>query len=422
MYQKALQKNKKRDAVFILLCILWLFEAVKPGFIIPGLSSIRFLPTIFQLLLFGAWIFSSRKKLDNIQTKLFIGFVILMFISTIFARNNGIARQITLRFPLLLITYLAMISFADTFKKTKAVILIFLISSIVIGALGIINGGSVPNTPAFADQNDYALLMVILAPLAFFLAIGTLSNVWKCFYYLLSALFITGVIVSNSRGGFVGLAAVFFYSLILSPKKAYTLTACSIIIACMIFFAPKSYWREMGTILRGTEEATAASRLYFWEIAIREFKDHPLIGVGPVNYGVWFPDYVKPDDSHIRYVWNPRTSYGRVAHSIYFTILSELGLIGVLLFGGLIYTFEKECKKVRSLWKADNNNQALNEEIRQAYFLSLGINGGMIGYLVSGAFLSVLYYKWLFFLLTFIVGLSNAIYKTLPIQSQTPPS
>lgn len=413
-----MKKDSKTDIVFILLCLLWFVEGLKPGWIIPGLSPIRPLPTAIQYLLLGAWIFSRRKNLDNIQTKLFIAFVILMFVSTLFARNAYYASEITIRFPLLLITYLATINFADNFVKIKRIILIFLFSSTVIAILGIRYGGGVPHSPSFADQNDYSLLLNVLAPIAFFLAMGSSSIITKLVYYALVGIFLTGVVVSNSRGGFVGLAAIFLYCCFKSPKKAYFFTICSLIIIGMIFFAPKSYWDEMSTISQGTEEATAASRMYYWKVAIREFKDHPIIGVGPNNFGIWFPDYVEDDDSYSRYANNPGASWGRVAHSIYFTVLAEFGAIGVLLFTWLLYSFEKECTKIKNLWKQKNSFTASTREIHQSYFLSLGINGALIGYLASGAFISVLYYNWLYFLLTFLVGLSNAIHKNVNIEAE----
>jgi O-antigen ligase len=168
----------------------------------------------------------------------------------------------------------------------------------------------------------------------------------------------------------------------------------------------------METISQGTKESTAGARAYFWKIAVREFKDHPIIGVGPHNFGIWFPDYVKSNDDCLTYARAPATSWGRVAHSLYFTLLAELGIIGVILFVCLIYSFEKEIFNIKHIWMKFRSFKASNSNLRQAYFISLGLNGALIGFLVSALFLSVLYYVWMYFLLALLVGLSNAVQKS----------
>ena len=416
MYQSGLEKNANRDIIFLLLCFLWFVESAKLDWIIPNLAPLHHAVAFFHLVIFTIWIFSSRKDLKNNQTILFLAFVFLMFVSSFFARNNGVARQIVLGFPLLLITYLATISFADNFFKIKRVILIFIICNIIMAVLGIIHAGRVPYSPTIGDENDFALLMNVLVSLTFFSALASQTSIKRYFYLFLTVLFLSGVVVSRSRGGFVGLCAVLLFFIFASPKKKYAAILCSIMIAGAIIFTPMTYWKEMKTLEMGTQEATAKTRKYFWEIAVREFKDRPIIGVGPRNFGVWFPDYVEYGDPFQRYIHNPRLSYGRVAHSIYATLLAELGIVGVLLFAGLIYFFLKECKKIKDVWK--KNQKAQNRTIHEAYYLSLGIKGALFGYLVSGAFLSVLYYSWFYFLLTFIVGLSNAICKSSDIQCE----
>jgi len=106
----------------------------------------------------------------------------------------------------------------------------------------------------------------------------------------------------------------------------------------MYFFAPPTYWNEMKTIqTEGSEKGTGKERVESWKAGWRMFLDHPIIGVGALNFGVWFAEYF-PERSHM--MW------GRVAHSLYFTLIPEMGIIGTLFSVGcftvtvkIIFTF-----------------------------------------------------------------------------------
>jgi hypothetical protein len=48
-------------------------------------------------------------------------------------------------------------------------------------------------------------------------------------------------------------------------------------------------------------------------------------------------------------------------------------------------------------------------ELRKAYFIALAINGSLIGYLISGAFISVLYYPHFWLLTAITCTLKNIV-------------
>jgi len=53
------------------------------------------------------------------------------------------------------------------------------------------------------------------------------------------------------------------------------------------------------------------------------------------------------------------------------------------------------------------------KQIKEIYFLSLAFTGALIGYLSSGAFLSVLYYGWFWMIMSYTVILFNITNKLL---------
>ena len=209
-------------------------------------------------------------------------------------------------------------------------------------------------------------------------------------------------------------------------SKLKSLFVILLIILAMAYFAPKSFWDEMLTIEEGSQESTAAGRIYFWRVAVREFLDNPIIGVGVMNFGVWYPDYIKPDDamSDGRAIPGHIRDWGRVCHSIYFTLLSELGIIGVLLFMLMLYQFYKEVRFDNGLLNSQHSLNCIKEggvatkdqlmlNLQKCHNLGLGLMGGMIGFLVSGVFLSVLYYPQFWLMCSLGVALGNCKRKII---------
>ena len=415
-----MQKEKiTYDLPFILLCIITIIGSLKPEFIIPGLKSIgiiRQIPNLLTVLLFVIWLSKGQKLFHNKQTKLYIAFFILLVIDTAFARNPSRALIITKPFFLGIMAYLATISFVDSISKLKKLIQIFLVCNIYITFLGIKGGGLIRNIPALCDENDFALLMNILVPLSFFYGMETEIFRKKIFYFGITGLFIAGAVVSFSRGGFVGLVILFIYCLHKVRKKGLIIAAVGIIAISGYLFAPAGYWDEMVTIKEGTQESTAEARMYYWGNALKIFALHPVLGVGPLNAGVWITTVDKTERG--------ARDWGRALHSVYFTLLSELGLVGIFLFFAIIYYMEKDKKYIKAFYqdksfeskignlKQDQKTTLLNQ-IRESYFLSLALTGALIGYLVSGIFLSVLYYGWFWKIMTYTVILYNITKKSL---------
>ena len=143
----------------------------------------------------------------------------------------------------------------------------------------------------------------------------------------------------------------------------------------------------MSTIAE-TDQGTAKERTDSWHAGWEMFKDNPL-GVGPGNFPARFEEYQA--DSFKRGMW------GRQAHSLWFTLLPELGIPGVLLFLSLLRL------NLRDLWYLGRLSTE-SDNYRFAYFLSLAFMASLAGFFASGTFLSVLYYPHYWYLTAMIVA------------------
>ncbi|MGH9602168.1 MAG: O-antigen ligase family protein, partial [Terriglobales bacterium] len=136
-------------------------------------------------------------------------------------------------------------------------------------------------------------------------------------------------------------------------------------------------------------DKTANARVNLWKHSLRMFVEHPILGVGPGNF------------SATRASQNLSET---VAHSIYFEVLAEYGLAGTLSVALTVFAF--------FLLNAQTRRQLLARETeaqrRFEYCLSYGLDLAMVGFLMSGAFASVLLYPHLWILAAFAVGLNGA--------------
>ncbi|MFX0196753.1 MAG: O-antigen ligase family protein, partial [Candidatus Hodarchaeota archaeon] len=152
---------------------------------------------------------------------------------------------------------------------------------------------------------------------------------------------------------------------------------------------------------------TGEHRLYLWGCAWRMFLDNPLVGTGQGN-GPWTISKYEPREG-----WYGRSEASRVFHSLYFTIIAELGVIGAFLFMGMLFPSFRDTKRILKLGEKYSNNQGENQtgngflHFKESKCIVLSIRGALITYLVSGGFLSVLYYPHFWLLLGLSVALKN---------------
>lgn len=346
------------------------------------------------------------------MTKCFLFFLVSMAVSSFFARNNGLTRETLQGMVLLFFTCLGTITFADNERRIYSIFKIYLLGGGFIALLSIRGQGIAQGVSIYADENDLALAMNVFFSLSLFLGVGEKDKLKRIYYFISCGIFIIPTLISYSpsRGGFLGLAAVLLFAWFRLPINKFKSALIILILALgMFFFSPQSFWDEMSTLSEGSDSGTGAARVFFWKVAFQEFLDHPIIGVGINNYGVWLPEYV---DSRVEFDSNllsgASKAYGRVNHSLYFTLLSELGSIGVVLFTIMLYRFYKELRFDRKII-----DPSAVKKLQNCRNLSMALLGGMVGFLVSGAFITVLYYPYFWLMCSLAVALGNCKRKIL---------
>jgi O-antigen ligase len=186
-------------------------------------------------------------------------------------------------------------------------------------------GGKIWGSQWLKDENQISAMLVTAIPFAFFMLISNESKLKKCFYAGCLTSFTAVIILSFSRGGFVALLTVAFFCWLATERKLLSIIIISAATVCILYMAPPDFFDEMETIKEGTEESTAGARIYQWRLATQMFIDHPIVGIGPLNYPHKFSEYDQVNEN--------KYFIGRklVLHSTPFTFLSETGLFGTAM-------------------------------------------------------------------------------------------
>jgi probable O-glycosylation ligase (exosortase A-associated) len=222
---------------------------------------------------------------------------------------------------------------------------------------------------AFEDNNDYALLLNVAAPIAFYVARGEPDRRIKLICYAIFAMTIATVPFTLSRGGFLGLCVVLL-GLALKSKYKLPSAAAVVLIGAMAFpLLPNRVTERVGSIRTAAEtDLSARMRFDSWWVCWRIITDHPVFGVGPWNMLEVYSQYLD-------------TGYVKVAHNSFLQMAVDGGVPALLLFLGLIGGSIWRLRAVRGFLKTRAPDSLLI-----AY--SHGMEVALLGYFVSANFLS----------------------------------
>jgi O-antigen ligase len=132
---------------------------------------------------------------------------------------------------------------------------------------------------------------------------------------------IIAIVLSHSRGGFIGLSVAMALWAIREKRRLQAVAVGSALMLGLVLFAPSSFWQRNETVATFEQDASAMGRVYAWQVASRISMDKPLLGVGAGSFRFAWPLYAPPE---------ARRAY--VAHNIFLDVIGELGFVGLLFF------------------------------------------------------------------------------------------
>jgi len=180
----------------------------------------------------------------------------------------------------------------------------------------------------FGNPIYFASFLVIPIFVTILVATNEESRGWKITYFIFAVLQILGIYVSKTRDAYVGLLAgalvvVLFYLLFAAERKIrnYGLVVLTVAVIGGGFFAVKK--------VHFTDKDSQA-RLLQWRVAMKGFKDHPILGTGPENYYVIANKYYNPA------IYNYDASWWDKPHNNLLESLVTAGVAGFIFYLGII--------------------------------------------------------------------------------------
>jgi len=202
----------------------------------------------------------------------------------------------------------------------------------------------------FQQPNPYAGYLGYLLPVAASLALGAIARWWRDrttpqavtagLYGLVAGLLAVGILMSWSRGAWMGAAASALVVVGFRNRRTALLSLFAVLLLGLLISMtgvealPSSIGarlNDLGSYISGPDpertEITDANfsvleRLAHWRAGWRMFEAHPWLGVGLGNYAVTYPEYQLPH-------WYEPLGH---AHNVFINFLAETGAFGVSAF------------------------------------------------------------------------------------------
>lgn len=238
----------------------------------------------------------------------------------------------------------------------------------------------------FNNSGECGLQMVIYFSVSLAFVLG-LRAYWprlkRAMLYLMPGTAALTIMGSSSRGGVIGLAAVLLVMLARSKQRARAFIYIGLTAAAIFVALPQGFKDRFTTM---GEDGNSQLRLQYWKDGIKIAADYPVLGIG---YNNWLKFYRR----------NYNTE-GQVPHNIFVQAGAELGYTGLAAFIALIIGNFVVNNRTRRIAKRQGGDKLL-------YYMAHGLDGALVGFMVSGFFVTVLYYPFFWINFAMSVALLN---------------
>ncbi len=402
--------------------LLWGWVAMfGPNFILYGFAaSIRY-NFIFAILTIVSWTISKEKlKVPLTPTAvLIVIFCIWGTLSAITSISSSDAVMIEwVKFVKIMIFPLVILGLITTRQRIHAMLLVF---TIALGYYGtseglkfLLSGGNHrvwgPGASIIGDNNHFALAMVMLLPLVFYL-IKYLEN--RIVRVILIGSFILisfSAIGTYSRGGLIGLSAIGIWSFFRTKNKIPILFVSIILASIVLYMAPEAWFNRMDTIQTADQDRSFMGRVISWKLSILVALDHPIFGGGFHSLQdllVWLEYSLDFDKLSFIPTRLPDINRAHAAHSIYFQVLGDMGFVGLMIFLAILFLAWKNTTYIIRHSKERMDLQWIHD-------LGKMIQISLIAYMVSGAALSMAYFDLSFAIIALTAVLRTNVDREAP--------
>ena len=247
-------------------------------------------------------------------------------------------------------------------------------------------GGGVLSTQIagfVGDNNVFGLTLCLVVPILIGLRSTVPNKRWMKISFVVFLLFIClCIIYTRSRGAQLTLLIILLCRALFSERKVRNVAIVLLAVLGTFLLVPEHYFNRLHTLDDLQANASFMGRLQNWELSWNEALRYPLFGVGPGNHLIY-------NESR------PHTVTVRVAHSVYFQTLGELGFPALFLYLLFLILTLKMLFRTR---KYAIRLAAEYPDLSWVRDVASWMICGYIGYIVGSAFLNMFYIEFPWYL------------------------
>ena len=265
------------------------------------------------------------------------------------------------------------------------------------------------------DRNHFAVAMLMLAPILFYLWKHAANKIMKNAALFGMMCCFLAVIGSFSRGGMLTMIAMLGVLWLRTKNKFISAGVLVIGAVLLVTFAPSSFKERINSAVEQFEEEDTrfaddrqldesfCLRLASWQVGWDMTLDSPIFGNGlrSIQNEEVAGGYLRESACN-----NSEDYEVRAAHNIYVEVLSDSGFVGLGLF--LIILFGSILHCSRLIGRTRNNPEML-----WAHDLMKMVQVSLIGYSIGSALLSFAYYDGYYILVCIVVVTGRLVREQL---------
>lgn len=277
------------------------------------------------------------------------------------------------------------------------------------GAKLFLGGGDLivwgPDGTYLANSNAIGLVMAVNAPFLHYLSKEEAHAWLRRLMQLMFAFSYPAVMLTYSRGAWLGLAAATLL-IVLRSRRRFTVVIvgalCLGLAVPLLMYLPEKVIGRFDALINYETQSTAQERIWSWEFCKRVASDNLAHGAGfdfatEKMYQIYYPE-------HLEY-WSTILGRSTVAwscHSSWLTIVSEHGIPGMAICVALIAASLLSLRRIRRYGSLDT-------DYKWAASYANMIEAGIVAYLVTGSFIDAAYYDLFYYLVAVAILLKDVI-------------
>jgi len=281
------------------------------------------------------------------------------------------------KFFKIVIVYFFITRLVDSPDKFKWIVWLYVISTGFIAvsstmnyysgnyqtAMGINRAVGLGEGGAYGDPNTMATTLVLGLPFMFYLAKAYRRALARALLFALIPICLWTVIITGSRGGMLGAAFIMFVLAWNTRQKVAATVAVLLLIIGALLVMPEQYTQRLTTIFHidsAYDESGAAEsaqgRIKGLKVGFEILINRPPAGAGIGCFSLYNREH---HGSSLN------------AHNLLGQVMGDLGFLGLIAFGFLVYMMVRHYRYIKSLYKSRNWERDFNFYVSFAAIISV---------------------------------------------------